>query len=495
MDDLTPVVVGVAQLSLRDGDPRAGHSPDLLLEQIARSAAEDAGAGPRLLAEIDTCALVESMGWKAKNGPRLVAERLGARPRAEIVTGTGGEMGLSLLNHVAGRIARGETRLALVAGCHLFETLSAAWREKRDLGWNAGGEGEPETLGENRWGGSPQELRYGLRLPVDVYPLFENALRARRGLDPDRHLRNLGALMSRFTEVAARNPHAWFPVRRSAEELIAVGPQNRMIAWPYPKYLNAVLAVDQAAGCLVLSAAAARELGVPRERQVYWWGGAKGVEDAWFPSERRDFHSSPALEATARGALASAGVGVDELDAFDFYSCFPVAVELACEALGLSEDDPRGFTVTGGLPYAGGPGSNYTLHAVAAMCERLRAQPGAKGLVTGNGWYFTKHSASVLGSEPPPAPARPVAAPALPAAVPLVDRADGAASIETYTVTYDRDGAPARGIVVGRLAAGGRFLANTPDDRALLESLVAREAVGLRGVVRCVEGANRFAPA
>jgi acetyl-CoA C-acetyltransferase len=496
MDDRTPVLVGVAQLVEREEDPRAALEPAAMLERIARDAAADAGAGARLLAEIDTCALVDLFGWQPRNGPRIVAERVGARPRSELVSATGGDMSLVLLNHVAERIARGETRVALVAGCNNVRTLAAAHARKLQLDWQRGGEGEPALVGVNRWGSSEREQRYGLRLPVDVYPLFENALRARRGLDPDTHLRSLGRLMSRFTEVAAQNPYAWFPVRRSSEELVAVGPRNRMIAYPYPKYLNAVLATDQAAGCLLVSAAAARQLGVPRERWVWWWGGAKAVEDAWFPSERRDFHSSPALAAAARGALTSAGVAVDELDAFDFYSCFPVAVELACEALGLAEDDPRGFTVTGGLPYAGGPGSSYSLHAVAAMAERLRARPGAKGLVTGNGWYLTKHSAAVLATAPPPAPARPAPPAALPPPVALLDQADGTAEIETYTVVYDREGAPARGIVVGRLAAGGgRFLANTPDDRALLEDLLTREGVGRRGEVRCVEGANRFVPA
>jgi acetyl-CoA C-acetyltransferase len=155
-----------------------------------------------------------------------------------------------------------------------------------------------------------------------------------------------------------------------------------MIAFPYTKYMNAVLETDQAAAVLVTSAAAARELGVPEDRQVHWWGGAHGQEQAWFPSERPDFAACPALGRTARAALAEAGTEPDALACFDFYSCFPVAVELACEALGLAEDDPRGVTLTGGLPYAGGPGNNYTLHGIATMMDRLRERPGAFGLVT-----------------------------------------------------------------------------------------------------------------
>jgi acetyl-CoA C-acetyltransferase len=496
MEDRTPVIVGVAQLIEREEDPQAALDPLAMLQQIARDAARDAGAGERLLREIDTSALVEIAGWKAQNAPGLVAESLGARPRTTLLSATGGEMGLAVLNHVAARILAGETRVAFVGGANNFKTLSAAMAKRVPLAWAAGGSGEPTILGESRWGTAKHEERYGLKMPVEFYPLFENALRAHRGLDPATHLRNVGRLMSRFTEVAAKNPYAWFPVFRSAEELITPTPRNRMIAYPYPKYLNAVLMTDQAAGCLLLSAAAARELGVPESKWVWWCGGGGAQEPAWFASERRDFHSSPALAASAGAALAAAGVAVDDIDLFDFYSCFPVAVEMACEMLGLAEDDPRGFTVTGGLPYAGGPGSNYTLHSLAAMCERLRERPGARGLVTGNGWYLTKHSAAVLASAAPAAAPRPAPSVELPPPLPVLERADGPARIETYTVVYDREGAPARGIVVGRLDDGDRrFLANTPDDRKLLEDLVAAEAVGRRGAVHCIEGGNRFNPA
>src|SRR5262249_4597289 len=162
----------------------------------------------------------------------------------------------------------------------------------------------------------------------------------------------------------------------------------------------------------------------------------------------------------------------------------PVAVELACEAYAIPEDDPRGLTVTGGLPYAGGPGSNYTTHAVATMLDRLRGRPGSIGLCTGNGWDLTKHSAGLLRSEPAGGPARD----ALPKAVgtaplALAHECSGRGRVEAYTVTYDREGAPERGIVLGRLASGERFIANTLPDKQLLAALVERELCGATGHV------------
>jgi acetyl-CoA C-acetyltransferase len=502
-DERAPVLIGVAQRSVRPGDAPAGDlplegasDPLALLEAVARAALADAGLGRGALASLDTIGLVDALGWAPRNGPRLLAERLGAAPRRELATGVGGEVPLILLDHVARAVLRGEVELALLAGVHVIRSFRLARSRGVHLDLPLGGAGEPTVLTAGKPGHSPREAQYGLVLPSTMYPLFENALRARRGEDLEAHRRRLGALMAPFTRVAAANPHAWFPLARSAEELVRVGPENRMVAFPYPKYLNAVIETDQAAAVLVASNAAAERLGVPEARRVGWWGGGAALEEPWFATERPDLAASPALGRAARAALAEAGVRQGELAHLDLYSCFPVAVELACEALGLAEDDPRGFTVTGGLPYAGGPGNAYCLHALAATVERVRAS-GGSALVTGNGWYLTKHSAAVLGPRPREgAPAPLPAAPPAPAApaVAFADEASGAATLETYTVVYGRAGEPAQGIAVGRQDDGRRFLADLPPDPALLAAFAAREGVGREGRVAHRDGRNRFEP-
>ena len=511
MDERAPVLIGVAQRSVRPGDPPAGDlpiegasDPLALLELVARGALADAGLAGDAVAAIDAIGLVDALGWSPSNGPRLLAERLGASPRRELVTGVGGESPLVLLNHVARAVARGECELALLAGVNVIRSFRLARAKGVHLDLPLGGLGAPSAVSQTRPGHSPREARYGLVLPVTLYPLFENALRARRGETLAAHRARMGALMAPFTRVAARNPHAWFPQERSAEELVRVGPENRLVAFPYPKYLNAVIETDQAAAVIVASAAAARRLGVPAARDVGWWGGGGAVEDPWFTTERPDLSACPALGNAARAALVEADVDVPSLDHFDLYSCFPVAVELACEALGVAEDDPRGLTLTGGLPYAGGPGNNYCLHAVAAAVERVRER-GGSALVTGNGWYLTKHSAAVLGAGARPLRgvtdgaargAEAARSERAGAAAPpeLVDEAAGAASVETYTVVYDRSGAPAQGIVVGRQGDGRRFLAELPPDPAVLEAFAAVEGIGREGRVAAHDGRNRFEP-
>ena len=267
--------------------------------------------------------------------------------------------------------------------------------------------------------------------------------------------------------------------------------------------MNAIMEVDQAAAVIMTGSETARELGIPEDRWVYLHGCGDAIEK-WFVSERVNYHSSPAIRAATQRALGMAGIGADDVATFDIYSCFPSAVQMGLDALGVKPDDPRPLTVTGGLPYAGGPGNNYVMHSVATMAQRLRESPDDYGLVTGLGWFATKHSAGVYGARPPEgdwqrtdpaADQREIDAADSP---PFVEQADGDATVETYTVIFNRDGEPEQGIVIGRLTDRGlapRFFANTPPDRDLMLAMTREEFVGRPGRVRSEDGRNVFEPA
>jgi len=506
MDARTPVLIGAGQFTYR-GEPGESPSPTALLKIAAERAAEDAGLPAGALAGIDTLAVVgftiDAPGGArlvphSTNPPATLAKRLGATPRHATYSHMGGNSPQQMINIVAERIAKGQTEFALVVGCEFLG--SATKRLQRGLGFDDWDDVEndlpaPDRVGDPRNGVTPYEAKHGLARPINCYPLFENALRARDGRSIPDHQKRLGELFAPFTRVAARNPEAWFPVERSAEELITVTDRNRMVGFPYPKYLNAIMEVDQSAGVIVTSLAKARELGVAEDRLVYLHGCADAC-DLWYPTDRQDFHSSPAMRLTGKRALEMAGIGLDDIGHIDLYSCFPVAVEIGAEELGLALDDPRGLTVTGGLPYMGGPGNNYAMHSIAVMMQRLRDDPGSYGLVTANGWYLTKQSTGVYSTRPlkgaferqdPKVIQDQIDA--LPHPV-VIERPQGAATIETFTVVHGREGYM-MGIVVGRDSEGRRFVANTPTDAATLSGLEATEAVGRKGTVGRSEDDSR----
>ncbi|MEU0515129.1 enoyl-CoA hydratase-related protein, partial [Amycolatopsis sp. NPDC006125] len=273
-----------------------------------------------------------------------------------------------------------------------------------------------------------------------------------------------------------------------ARELATPTERNRPIADPYTRFLIAREQVNQGAAVLLMSVGAARRLGVPEDKWVFLHGHADLEEQPLL--EREDLSGSPAAVMAVRHALDLAGIGVGDLATIDLYSCFPVAVFAVCDGLGLAPDDPRGLTVTGGLPFFGGPGNNYSTHAIAETVVRLRAQPGAFGLVGANGGMLSKYSAGVYSTTP--APWRPGRSAELQAeldarpAVPTTVHPDGWATLETYTVQH----AAGSAVVIGRLDDGRRFLASTKDEETL-GRLLDGEPIGNKIHVRSFGFGNR----
>ncbi len=500
IDDNTPILVGGGQVTQRHADPQTAREPVDMMADAAVLAAGDAGVAARVLQQVDTLAVVNILAWNTVNAPGWLAQRVGAQPKNLIYTQVGGNTPQWLVNESAEKIARGESECVLIAGVEAMASINRARKAGVKLEWvkgDAPGQPTAAVVGGNRQGANDEEMAYGMTFPIAVYPMFENALRAHYGRSIADHQRALGELYARFSAVAATNPYAWFPTRRTAEEISTPSADNRMIGFPYTKVMNAIMDVDQAAAVLMMSVGKARALGIDESRWVYLWGCGDAI-DQWFVSERVNYFTSPAIRMACSQSLKMAGVGVDDIDHFDLYSCFPSAVQLARDSLCIAVDDPRDLTVTGGLAYAGGPGNNYVTHSIATMMQRVRERRGSKGLVTGLGWYVTKHSAGIYSAEPPPRAFQRVNPTTYQAEIDaqphpnIVPEPSGAATVETYTVLHDREGAPMRGVVIGRLADGSRFLSNTSGDRAELESMMQSECVGRSGRVTRHDSNNIF---
>jgi acetyl-CoA C-acetyltransferase len=502
----TPVLVGVGQASERIDDPGyRGLSPVDLAAAAAREALADAGADPDALASaVDTVAGVRQFEisspfaraplGRSDNYPRSVANRVGASPVRAILDVVGGQSPQSLVNELAATIAGGSCEVALVFGADAVSTQQHFRHAQDRPDFTEHVEGTLEDRGFGLKGVIPRQLaRHGLTDAPSQYAVFENARRARLTLSRAEYAAAMGELFAPFTRVAAGNPHAASREVRTAEALAVPTEANRPIADPYTRYLVARDKVNQGAAVLMMSVAAARRIGVPQRKWVFLHGHADLREPELM--HRADLSRGPASIRAVQHALELAGTSMDRLATIDLYSCFPIAVFNICDAFGLTADDPRGLTVTGGLPFFGGPGNNYSMHAIAETVTRLRGRTGAYGLVGANGGIQSKYSVGVYSTTP--APWRADRSNELQAeidawpAVELAPHADGWATVETYTVRQGRGGGRT-GIVIGRLAADGRrFVAMARDDADLLDLLGAGEPAGSRVYVRSFGFGNR----
>jgi acetyl-CoA C-acetyltransferase len=453
------------------------------------------GAGRRLLEKADSLRILRPLSWSYRDPARLVAERLGVEVEEHLQSAIGGNGPVTIAGRSAAQIAGGALDVVLVAGADCIRTRVAALRAGAELQtWTTQPDSVPVApeFGTDREPVTAIERSRGLDRPRNVFPLFENALRAAGGEGMAEHHARVARLWSRFSEVAAGNPHAWARRAYSPEEIGAVSDANRMIAWPYPKRMNANDRVDMGAALILCSLAAARAAGVPDDHMVFPLSAAD-ASDHWFLTERQDLHRSPAIAAAAGAAFEAAGLGVDDVTALDLYSCFPCAVQMAAAAIGIDlEEASRPPTVTGGLGFAGGPGNNYATHSIAAMAARLRGEPGAIGLVTGLGWYATKHAVGLWSSTPGTRAFRHLEpqedvdrSPRRRPSPAGTDQAGGPVDcvVETYTVVHDRHGEPELGIL-SLLDAEGRRAWGNVADAGTLQMLEAEEGCGKRARLR-----------
>ena len=476
-DPRAPCIVGVAQAVWRPAD---GPAPEPLemWQQVCRAAAADAHASRDVLAAAESVRTVYCQTWQYDDPVGRLCDALGIDPRHRHYSGIGGTTPQVLVNEAAEAIRRGECDVVVVTGAEALDTVR---RLKKA--------GEKPQFSHR----DPERKPFPFEAPFHAaevahevfqawltFPVWDVARRAHRGISPDEYRAQLGELFAPMTAVAATNPYAWFPMARSAEQLATPTPENRMVGYPYTKYLVSVMDVDMAAALIVMSHEKADALRVPPDRRVYLRGWCYAT-DPVYVAEHEPMWASPAMEAASAAALSAAGAGIDDVAHLDLYSCFPSSVLLALDALGLAASDPRGVTVTGGLPFAGGAGSDYMTHSIATMASVLRDDPGAVGLVSGVGMHLTKHVYAVYSTTPgvveaPDQRAVQAALDARPVKT-IRDTHAGRATVASYTVAHGRDGAPQWGLAVCDVGGGERCYAKVLDPR-LLEHVEQTEWVG-----------------
>jgi acetyl-CoA C-acetyltransferase len=486
-DSNTPVLVGVGFADQRCDDPADAVESCQLMANAVEAAAADAGSR-RILEQVDAIHVPQGM-WEYSDPGRLVAERVGAGKARTVLAGIG-ILQQRLFCNACRAIASGESKVVVVTG-----------GEARYRALRAGltGKPAPETVQKDvmpdeqlsssdpLW--AQLEADRGLMMPVAFYAIMENALRYSRGRGMEETRDELAQLYAGFSRIAAENPHAWKRNPVSPQEIRDPIGKNKMLAYPYTKLHNSQWNVDQASALLFCAAGLAEELGIKQERWVFPLASTES-NYAVPLSQRPALHRSLGAELAGSKAMALAGVDPEQIAHLDLYTCFPSAVQIFAAALGFDLDRP--LTVTGGMPFAGGPLNNYVIQATARMAEVLREDPGSVGLVSCVSGILGKQGFGVWSAQPNPdgfqfadltdETAR------RSEVLELTDGYQGPATVAGYTVVYTKDD-PSKGVVICDLPDGRRTVANSVDGE-LLDAMVREEFCGRE--VRILER-GRFA--
>ena len=481
-DDRIPVIVGIGEITDRPADLMQGLEPLALMAAALKRADEDAGRD--LLRSVDSLDVVNLVSWRYADAAQQLTERLGIAPHRAVYGPVGGESPVRYLHEAALRIARGESTVAAIAGAEAQSTVTKAMKAGCELPWTPP-DGPRSLRGPDYL--HPLAVKLGVAMPVSVYPFYDAATAQHWGQTPREALAESGELWAKYAAIAASNPAAWIKKRFSAAEIITPSADNRLIAWPYTKLMVANPMVNQGAAILMTSLARARKVGIADERIVHIWGGAAANEPRDY-LQRDQYYESHAQNAVLETALAIAQG--QPFDALELYSCFPCVPKMARRTLGLGADVKP--SVTGGLTFFGAPLNDYMNHAACAMVRQLREGAGC-GLLYGQGEFVTKHHGLVLASRPPPRPLQSWSASVQAeadkrrgAVPPFLVEATGPASLETFTVIFDRDGAVNHGVVILRTTDGARALARVPaadGDTLRLLTELDHTPLGIDGVL------------
>lgn len=468
----TPVLVGVGLVMQREEDPQQAREPLALMIDAARAAGRDCGA-PALLGDIERIAVPVGR-WAYRNPGRLIGAALGAA-RVTSISAVPGVSQQTLLSDACSAIARGDISAALVTGGEAGYRLQCAKRSGIRLNDTVSTDRPDIEMTPHEEMLPDYEQASGLgSMPVGYYAIVDSAFRHARGYGTEAYRDRIAARYSRFSALAANNPHAWLRRAVGAAEIRDGAAGNPMLAFPYTKRHNSQWNVDQASALLFCSAAKAQALGIERERWVFpqVFTEANHMVNI---TARGALDRCVGAELAGKAAFAQAACRPEQLDFLELYSCFPVAVEAYAHELGIPASSD--WTITGGMPFAGGPFNSFVLHTVGQMAGRIRAKPHSRGMVTTVSGIITKQGFGIWGADPNPHGYEFVDV--TQDVIAATDEREvlpdytGPATVAGYTVMYDRNGAH-RGVAVVDLPGGQRSIAHTADP-SLMSRMVATE--------------------
>jgi len=474
------VVAGWGQITQPKELAGTPKDPMGLMDQASRRAA-GMMASDDVLKRIDGIMVVRTLSRHYTSPAGQVAEKLGAAPRYTHVSGIGGNSPQTLINRAAGMIARNELNSVLIVGAEAYVQREKGAKKVESALFR----GIPEDYpGNDRVGSTLLENTHGIEHPMQGFPLFETALWAASGQDLQPYLLKIGKMWANFNQTAVNHPYAWTKNRQTAEDIITPGPNNRPVAFPYTKRMNSFVTVDQGAAVILMAEDTVKPY-LQKDRQtVYFLGGGYAEDRQRFMIEKSDFTSSPPLKTAVDKALTRSGMPLENLECFDLYSCFPCAVSIAKKMIGISDEDERPLTLTGGLGFFGGPGNNYSLHSIATLAEKISIGERSNGLITALGWFMHKHAAGVYGSRPSPNDLKnhdindqnkPLSGSE---PVKIKAQVTGPGTIETYTIIYSQDHTPSYAVVYGKTPDNFRFIARTRTHPDIFRQLTAENRVG-----------------
>ena len=302
----------------------------------------------------------------------------------------------NLINEACQKIETGEINASIILGGEArFKQLRAVIEKKEYFETKL--DENPDfyiKAKEDLYG--DEELAELGAMAVGYYATMETAIRKNDGEGIEEHQNNIALMYEEFSKIASENKDGWLNHPYAKEEILETSKKNKMLAYPYNKLHCTSWNVNQSAAMIICSEELANELEIDNKKRVYPISSSENNHMIAI-QQRPKLYESLGMTYAANSINKMIERLDIKLDAYDLYSCFPAAIKMFTKSIGLDSEIPK--TVTGSMPYAGGPLNSFVIHSTVKMIQKIRALEVKYGLITGVSGMMTKQSFCVWGKE------------------------------------------------------------------------------------------------
>ena len=388
-----PVVVGLGTIQQKGNYDELDEAL-ILMDKACKKAIGDS-TNSNITEYIDEVRVPKGF-WRYRDPGKWVAENNNIKSVETTVTKVG-ILQQNLINTACNKIQNGEIEASLILGGESRFKMLKSSIEKKDYVET------PLNINPDIYDKSSEELQLDIEekelgsMAVGYYAILESAFRASLNKDIKSHSEYISKMYSHFSKVASVNDDAWIDNPLNPSEIEYVSSKNPLMAFPYNKNHCSSWNVNQSCAIILCSEAVADKLKVPFEKRVYPL--ASSETSYMIPALQRPNLIEPmGMKLAANFILNICKENNLDIDMYDLYSCFPVAVQMFAKFLKITDIDQ--MTITGGMPFAGGPLNSFVLHSTTKLISRIREMDKGIGLVTGVSGMMTKQSYSLWSKNP-----------------------------------------------------------------------------------------------
>ena len=387
------VVIGVSAIQQKGNFENLDEAL-FLMDQAVKEALSDSG-NKSIKDHIDEIRIPKGF-WRYRDPGKWIAKNNDFKTIPTTYVTKIGVLQQNLINEACLKIENGEINASIILGGEARYKQLRSVIEKKEY-FETKLDENPDfyiKAKEDLYG--DEELEELGAMAVGYYATMETALRKNDNENIEEHQNNIASMYEEFSKVASNNEDAWLDHPYSKKEILETSKKNKMLAYPYNKLHCTSWNVNQSAALIICSEELANKLEIDNKKRVYPISSSENNHMIAIQQRPKLYESLGMIYAAK-----SINKMMEELDiildAYDLYSCFPAAVKMFSKSLELGSEIPK--TITGSMPYAGGPLNSFVIHSTVKMIQKIRALEARHGLVTGVSGMMTKQSFCVWGKE------------------------------------------------------------------------------------------------